>query len=351
MRCIFCLKSDPPNGFTDEHVFPDAIGGTVVIRSVCKTCNDYLGHSVDVTITDHTLVAMKRMQLGLAGKTGKVPNPLASGVLAEDPDQKVQLRPDPTKPGGSDIYVQPFLKKTMTGPKEGRISVRIDARDVGNLGAMVNRSLVRAGARPLSEAEIDALKLEVVRTDRPVINVPMSFDLSRYRQGLMKIAYELASEWLGEEYIDDPTAALLRKFIFDKDLPLDPSRKHPIRGTMRFAPAKPFLPFWPDEQAHLQAYLALNGKGPTSICVSVLGVMDATIRVTEKTYGGPGRFISIDAATGSKRESTFADEVERLLGADGRRMAAILDSMEAALPRQAPKIWRSFSKKRRPEAG
>jgi hypothetical protein len=49
---------------------------------------------------------------------------------------------------------------------------------------------------------------------------------------------------------------------------------------MRFAPAKPFLPFWPDEQAHLQAYMALNGKVPTGIYVSVLGVLDATIRVT-----------------------------------------------------------------------
>lgn len=344
MRCIFCLNPDPPSGFTDEHVFPEAVGGTVVIRTVCKKCNDYLGHSVDVTITDHTLVAVKRMQFGLAGKTGRVPNPFESGVLAEAPDQKVQLRPDPTKPGGTDIYVQPFLKKTMTGPKEGTISVRIDARDVKRLGPMVNRSLVRAGARPLSEDEVDALKREVVRTDQPVVNVPMSFDLSRYRRGLMKIVYELACTWLGDDYADDPTAARLREFIFDGDLPFDPSKKHRIKGTMRFAPAKPFLPFWPDERAHLQAYMALNGKGPTGICVSVLGVLDATIRVTETTYDGPGRFISIDPESAAKRESSFAEEVDRLLGVDGARMATILDAMEGSVP---PRVWRSFSKKRR----
>lgn len=347
MRCLFCLEADPLTGFTEEHVFPEAVGGTVITRSVCKACNGLLGHSVDVTLTDHILIAMKRMQFGLAGKTGKVPNPLASGVLAENPDHKVRLRPDRTKAGGIDIYTQPFLKKTMTGPKEGRITVRIDARDRKHLRAMLNKSLVRAGARPLSEEEVDALRNEVVRTEHPAISVPMSFDVSRFRQGLMKIVYELACVWLGDVYLDDPVAVRLREFILDKDLPFDPSRKHPIRGTIRFAPAKPFLPFWPDEKAHLQACMALNGQGPTGICVSVLGVMDAIIRVTEKVYDGPGQFISIDPRNGVKRESTFTSEVERLLRVDGARVAQILDSTEGGLPLKPSTIWRSFSKKRR----
>lgn len=328
-------------------MFPEAVGGTVIIRSVCKACNSRLGHSVDVTITDHMLVAMKRMQFGLAGKTGKVPNPLASGVLADDPDHKVQLRPDPTKVGGTDIYTQPFLKKTMTGPKEGQITVRIDARDRKHLRAMLNKSLVRAGARPLSEEEVDALKQDVVRTEQPEISVPMSFDVSRFRQGLMKIVYELACVWLGDAYLDDPIASRLRQFILDEDLPFDPSKKHPIRGTIRFAPAAPFLPFWPEEREHLQAYMALNGQGPTGIGVSVLGVMDAMIQVTEKIHEGPGQFISIDPRHGAKRESTLADEVERLLEVDGGRIAHILDSADAGLRLAPPKIWRSFSKKQR----
>ncbi len=92
-------------------MFSLKLWGTFTIRSVCKTCNDRLGHNVDVTVTDHTLVAMKRMQYGIAGKTGKIPNPLASGTLAENPEQKVQLRPDPTKPGGTDLYLQPICRE------------------------------------------------------------------------------------------------------------------------------------------------------------------------------------------------------------------------------------------------
>ncbi|MFZ5894770.1 MAG: HNH endonuclease [Myxococcota bacterium] len=338
MRCIFCLQDDPPSGFTDEHVFPEAVGGTVVIRSVCKTCNDRLGHSVDVTITDHTLVAMKRAQFGLAGKTGRIPMPFANGVLAEDSTEQVQLRPDPSKPGGTDIYVKPFLKRTMTGPKEGQIQVRIDARDANQLRAMVNKSLVRAGARPLSEEEVDALSREVVRTEQPVVRVPLSLDMSRYRRGLMKIVYELACEWLGDRYVDVPTAVILREFIFDEDLPFDASEKYSVRGTMRIAPRTPFLPFWPNEGDHLRAFMASNGQVATAICVSVLGMMDASIRVTDEIYEGPGRFISIDPANRAKRDSTFDEEVDRLLRRDPGGMAAILDSMDLAAKHDDPNI-------------
>lgn len=348
VRCIFCKTTNPAGGFTAEHVFPGAVGGTLVIYSVCKSCNDVLGHSVDVKITDHALIAMKRMQLGLAGKTGKVPNPLKAGTLASDPEQKLLFRTDPTKPGGTDIYLQPLLKRTMTGPKEGQITVRIDARDADRLGDMVNTSLRRAGARLLSTEEIDALKREVVQTDTPVVNVPFAIDLSRYRQGLMKIVYELACQWLGDDYVNDPMATLLRDFIFDKDLALDPSSKYAIHGTMRLAPQRPFLPLWPDEQDHLRAYMPLGDEGEVGICVSVLGVMDAIIKVTDKRRWGNGGFVSIDPVSGVRRESTFTDEVDRLLTLHGpQRVEELLGLAKRGKAQQYPKVWRSYSKKTR----
>ncbi len=90
-----------------------------------------------------------------------------------------------------------------------------------------------------------------------------------------------------------------------------------------------------------------NGKVPAAICVSVLGVMDATVGVTEKVNEGPGGFISIDPRCGRGRISTFAQEVDRLLCVDGNRMNALMDSLDRGMSRDSSKVWRSFSKKRR----
>ena len=68
MRCIFCLKDRSPSL---EHVFPDAIGGTLTIARVCEPCNSWLGTNVDSYLTDHIGVLMKRFLLRIPNRDGK----------------------------------------------------------------------------------------------------------------------------------------------------------------------------------------------------------------------------------------------------------------------------------------
>jgi hypothetical protein len=311
MRCIFCLNPAPTTGFTDEHLFPDAVGGTLVARFVCKACNSHLGHSVDATVTNHTLIGIKRKALGIAGKSGTVPNPLERARLQADASHKVRF--DFTKQSPESIYTIPFVQRTQIGAGQGNLSVRIDATDANRLGEIVNTALARAGAPPVSPETIEELKKNVVRQEQPRLSIPVSLDLGQYRRGLMKIVYELACLWMGESYLDDPMAALLRQFTLDESLPFDPSQRYPIRGTMRMAPKEPFFPFWPDELHHLMGCM-LN-RGDVGIYVSVLGVLDAYVAVTESPEKYPRcqqRFISINPQTGVRRESTFEEEVGRI---------------------------------------
>src|SRR5262245_62585375 len=96
MRCFFCLEEREPS---EEHVFPEAIGGTLTIARVCKPCNDFLGANVDVLLTDHPLILMKRAELGMSTSAGKGVDPLRKmfsiGSLASDPEKRIQLVPDP----------------------------------------------------------------------------------------------------------------------------------------------------------------------------------------------------------------------------------------------------------------
>src|SRR5205823_3130325 len=90
---------------SEEHVFPEAIGGTLKIARVCKPCNNFLGANVDVLLTDHTLILIKRVlikraELGMSISAGKVVDPLrkmfAIGSLASDPEKRIRLVPDPS---------------------------------------------------------------------------------------------------------------------------------------------------------------------------------------------------------------------------------------------------------------
>lgn len=48
MNCIFCDSSEK---FSEEHIIPESIGGSVVINSVCINCNSKFGSEVDVKLT------------------------------------------------------------------------------------------------------------------------------------------------------------------------------------------------------------------------------------------------------------------------------------------------------------
>jgi hypothetical protein len=71
IRCIFCLEERIG---TDEHVFPFAIGGCLKTKRVCACCNAKLGSRIDAALIDHSLILLRRAELGIAGESGKVPD-------------------------------------------------------------------------------------------------------------------------------------------------------------------------------------------------------------------------------------------------------------------------------------
>lgn len=192
MRCIICLATDPPTEFTEEHIFPEALGGTLTTNNVCKPCNDLLGHTVDEPLVNHTLVALIRRNLKLAGKKGKLPNPFEHATLGDDSEHKVRYAPVPGASGLQKIYTVPSLKRIDCGGGRFELQVRLDADDIGKLGSMVNKAVRRIGAPPLSDDEVERLKLSMTQSRRelPQLSIPMAFDISHYRRGLIKIVYE-----------------------------------------------------------------------------------------------------------------------------------------------------------------
>ncbi len=61
MVCIFCNASED---FSEEHIIPESLGGSIIARNVCRRCNRVLGSQVDAELTEHRNIYDAYKQLG-----------------------------------------------------------------------------------------------------------------------------------------------------------------------------------------------------------------------------------------------------------------------------------------------
>lgn len=307
-ECIICRQDREAALFHEEHVFPEAIGGTYIIRTVCDGCNSYFGETADNDLVDHWLVAASRLAYGVKGKS-HVPNPLSDGVLADLPEVKVyHLLDDKGRPKG--VQVVPNVKKA-TDDRAQRIEIVIDGSEADKLPEMVNKIRSRAGYPPLPAEEI--LATAQTQTVNSEIRFQFTLDLLQYKLGLLKIAYELSATWLGPMYSTDPCGEVIRSCLLDRDWVSGWQTKYRLTGDMRLLDSDPSVPYWNAEPTSHIGLLTIDG-GDVWCYLRVFLVAEARIRVSEQAgryEGFEDRFLAIEACSGKRRESTFQDELHR----------------------------------------
>jgi hypothetical protein len=189
----------------------------------------------------------------------------------------------------------------------------VDAKDIQKVPEMVNKIRIRAGMPPMNDDEILS-QLRSQRIDNPVMNIAASMDTLQYKRAILKIAYELAWMWLGEAYLDDPMAEAIRNCIGDEKLTEEPSTKHQIQGSISFSGETPILPFWQDIPS---AHVGVAFPAPGVICayIKIFNAIDGVVALTREPgrYSGfESRFVLVDSATGSIRQSTLLEEIARI---------------------------------------
>ena len=138
-RCIRCDVESELVKQTAEQLYAYAIGGALVIRDVCKPCNDVLGAKFDAPLVDHFMIQMKRHRLKIAGHDGHVPDRLgAAGRAADDPDLRVQLQPE----GG--LRVLPSVTRTVQSDGSESRTFVFDDRDAEARDAAVRKLVQRS---------------------------------------------------------------------------------------------------------------------------------------------------------------------------------------------------------------
>jgi len=196
MRCFFCLEEREP---TAEHVFPDAIGGTLTTARVCKPCNEFLGAKVDARLADHPHILIKRAEFRMTTSAGKAIDPLQKmfsiGKLASQPEKRIQLVPDPVTGQLVPRMMYHSTRKTFDDGTEA-IQITLDENDIGEIEKIIQRARKCAGQEPLPVDEIEAIiaaaQEKVATVEQPDVIYELQIDTYEYQRGICKIIYELA---------------------------------------------------------------------------------------------------------------------------------------------------------------
>lgn len=318
MRCIFCLEQRAAG---DEHVFPLAVGGTLRTDRVCEACNSYLGSKVDAPLVNHLPIAHWRHKLGLAGNSGKVPDVVAllfanPVTLVTDPTMRLAARVNP-RTGRLEARLLHSVSENRLGDGTVERRVSVDANDVEQIKRVVQAERKRAGKPPFPPdqlaAELENLRRSARRIDEPEVHGQIAVNFAAPRPGFVKIAYELAHRWLGESYLDDPTAPLLREVVLGKA-----GEENGVQMSELFAPDEGPFALWP---ADTVKHLAISAADGQTIAIAIK-VFETCAAVVVSRDGGRHRFaqedmrfLQLDPVRRTHQETTLSDQTRKLFHA------------------------------------
>lgn len=220
--CIICLEEKEGSL---EHVFPDALGGVLTFWDVCVDCNSKLGRKVDAPLINNLLMELHRLAHNLEGKTGKVPNPFKRGVLSDDPDVKVHYKLD-DKGNPLSLELLP-LKKIEEDEKGIHINISADIKSKDSVIKMVKSELKKRNLPQMTDDDI-LRTLKIQKITNPEITISKEISLDDWKPAILKIVYEIAYLKLGQAYLTDNTAKIIRDVLQQK-ISLEEA---PINGKM-----------------------------------------------------------------------------------------------------------------------
>mgnify|MGYP000915919546 CR=1 FL=1 len=217
MECIICKRDFPEDQFVPEHVFPESIGGSFILNNaVCENCNHLLGSKVDSLLINNFLTVMKRCRFKIKNKKGEVPTFYGTGTLDSNPNQKILW--DSDKNGTPiNLHLYPQIDCKVINENQVEVNVSADASyGEEKILDMVTKKMERMG-RKISKEELKKQMgpLNPKKMQSPTIQFQDKINTLEYKAAIVKIIYEMAHYWLGNQYLIDETGEKFRCFLHD----------------------------------------------------------------------------------------------------------------------------------------
>jgi hypothetical protein len=285
MFCVFCDRQPPDVVLTEEHVFPEAIGGQLVLNCVCKTCNDQLGSYVDSQLTENFLVRMLRLGLCVPSKGGRIASPLHDGTIKDHPDRRGTFHPKGD--GTGQVTLQPLVECT-TGP-DGRERVRVVASPL-EAEEILKRIRERA-ARKGRDVRVLEQWQETIK--KPVVSKTERSSPTNLVRAVLKIAYELGVYWLGPSYSSHVTGLPILRAVVGGVIA-------DVEATMGYFPPDSAFGDWEIPSWYHAARLEVASTGIWT-SLRVFNVIEGRVRLVDHSVDFPQvapRWLLLDPLTG-----------------------------------------------------
>jgi hypothetical protein len=223
--CIICKKEKV---LTDEHIVPEFLGGGLIIKSVCKTCNDKMGGTFEGRLSNSPIFTFPNFINKVKGKSGKIPNPL------EGKKQTIDGENISVEFVNNKFKVKKYPKVSISETDNGDLfSMSLDPSDYHKAEKIIKTKINRSYPE-MSEIDKnklskklyeDLLNSEVIETKNPVVRGSFTIDFKDIRLLFIKIAYEIGFYHFGQEFIEQPITENLRKALYLQE-------KKDINGSM-----------------------------------------------------------------------------------------------------------------------
>jgi len=314
--CIICLKDKPERTGSGEHVFPYGLGGSFTIHRVCETCDNRLGDFADGPLQKQYDLLQRRIELGLKGHRGSVPDPVGDAIkkpiphpterglmvrVIREPDGETRLE-SVTKSDFIITYKDDGSLQSI-GPSPDTV---VAPKDNDRIPMLVRSALRKRDVRDEAIiAEVTKQFIASLETSNSDIVVAVDVPMNRggHQMGLLKIAYEMAWYWLGDEWLDDSIAAAMRSWLND-GVPSGPAiqlnSSMDVNGMLRSINIAP-------DSHHFAFIVTLSGQ--PMVVIGMLGVHILGVRVSEKAYPIPQNDALLLDAVGRMSNETSQSEL------------------------------------------
>ncbi len=216
--CIFCLTP-----FNDsfqaslEHIIPESIGGAVEFYCMCHKCNSDIGSLIDSKLTNDWFVRAKSQIVGVKNKKGIVPNVFKETKSFTGKDQDLECNIIINDDNKLEAEIKEIVKLNVVGEK-AQINVCGNISNIDRIMEKIKTSARRKGI--LSKIDLDEIRQKIISESshsQDSREVSSKFSVSRedFLKPMVKIAYEIAYYYLGEDYRTDKVGNKIHKWLVE----------------------------------------------------------------------------------------------------------------------------------------
>lgn len=288
----------PDTIFTDEHIFPHALGGGLAYSiRVSKKANNELGSSLDAALVNSSTIQILRLQHGIRSRTGEPEWRMRATLMPRNVEAEIVFRSD--------------------GSLEQRILRPVESYDEKGGALILGPDQVDQFLKQFIDGQQKKGR-EVIIGDRSPesgshYKIDMTVDTQMLTRAMTKIAFGALYEYLGDKFLGDPLVGEWRKALFSQDR--DEVKSSRIRGSA-FVDPKMVSRLFPNLQPHEHGVAIANlGKNYTICGVTLFGTRfhNLITRASETdSFGleeGQGIIIVCDAKTRNITRKDFLTEM------------------------------------------